>query len=437
VTEGRFVEFIRREGITMQSQAVMSGILGTATENLRQTAARLKLQDQMYRKLADPLERIESTVNPMLSDGKMVHVRTFLVRHNDAIGPAKGGIRMTESVTIDDVTGLSMEMTWKCSLIGVPFGGGKSGIACDPTKLSATDKETIIRSFTRGARRHIGPEVYIPAPDMGTNQSDMGHIRDCISYSEGISITKGCYVTGKPVILGGIVGRTEATGKGVVFSLKAACERLNMRLKGARVAVQGLGNVGGVAALEVVKQGALIVAVEDIAGAVEDSNGLDIAAIMEHVKRTGSIKGFSGGKPLPREKFFETDCDILIPAAAGSQITEKNAASIKAKIIAEGANAPTTPGGDEVLNKRDIFVIPDILCNAGGVFVSYLEYTQETQREQMTLQVVEKRLEERMNDRFAEVFEYGSRKKIPMRYAAMDIAVRKVVEAVQVRGLLP
>ena len=421
----------------MKDKRIIHGILQTASENLREAAIRLKLDDSMYRKLKDPTEKIEITINPVLENGKMVHIKTFVVRHNDALGPSKGGIRMTESVTIDDITGLAMEMTWKCALIGVPFGGGKSGIACDPSKLSAVDKEIIIRSFTRGARRHIGPEVYIPAPDMGTNQADMGHIRDCISYSEGISITKGCYVTGKPVILGGIVGRTEATGKGVVFSLKAACGKKGIDLAGSRVAVQGLGNVGGIAAREIVKHGAIIVAAEDITGAVYNSSGIDINALLEYVAKNGGVKGFSGAKPMPNEKFFAVDCDILIPAAAGSQITAGNAGSIKAKIIAEGANAPTTPEGDKILNKKNIFMIPDILCNAGGVFVSYLEYTQETQREQMTLQEVEKRLEDRMNDRFNEVYDYSVKKKIPMRQAAMDIAVSKVLEAVKVRGLLP
>lgn len=428
---------MKQKGLNRMKTTVRASILGTATENLRQTAVRLKLPDGLFRKLVDPQERVEMTVNPILSNGKMIHVRTFLVRHNDAIGPSKGGIRMTGQVTLDDVTGLAMEMTWKCSLIGVPFGGGKAGIQCDPATLNEADKETIIRSFTRGARRHIGPEIYIPAPDMGTNQLDMGHIRDCVSYSEGISITKGCFVTGKPVIVGGIVGRTEATGKGVVYSIKAAYDRLVKRLDGARVAVQGMGNVGGIAALEIVRLGARIVAAEDISGAIANPAGLDVKALLYHLKKSGSMKGFKGGKPLPVERFFETDCDILIPAAAGSQITAENAGKIRATLIAEGANAPTTPEGDEILNRRGVFVVPDILCNAGGVFVSYLEYTQETQREQMTLQEVDRRLEERMNERFTEVFDRSRAKRIPMRFAAMDIAVRKVIEATQARGLLP
>ena len=428
---------MKQKGLNRMKTTVRASILGTATENLRQTAVRLKLPDGLFRKLVDPQERVEMTVNPILSNGKMIHVRTFLVRHNDAIGPSKGGIRMTGQVTLDDVTGLAMEMTWKCSLIGVPFGGGKAGIQCDPATLNEADKETIIRSFTRGARRHIGPEIYIPAPDMGTNQLDMGHIRDCISYSEGISITKGCFVTGKPVIVGGIVGRTEATGKGVVYSIKAAYDRQVKRLDGARVAVQGVGNVGGIAALEIARLGARIVAAEDISGAIANPAGLDVKALLSHLKKAGSMKGFKGGKPLPVERFFETDCDILIPAAAGSQITAENAGKIRATLIAEGANAPTTPEGDEILNRRGVFVVPDILCNAGGVFVSYLEYTQETQREQMTLQEVDRRLEERMNERFTEVFDRSRAKRIPMRFAAMDIAVRKVLEATQARGLLP
>ena len=390
------------------TKVIKTGILQTASSNLLETAARLKLDETLTRKLHDPIERIEMTINPVLENGKMVHIKTFIVRHNDALGPSKGGIRMTENVTIDDITGLSMEMTWKCALIGVPFGGGKSGIACDPAKLSAVDKEIIIRSFTRNGRRHIGPEVYIPAPDMGTNQFDMGHIRDCISYSEGISITKGCYVTGKPVILGGIVGRTEATGKGVVFALKAACEKRGMSLQGVKVIVQGLGNVGGIAAREIVKEGAIVVAVEDITGALYNNDGINIPELLDFIAQKGGVKGYPGAKPMPREKFFSYACDILIPAAAGSQITAENAGGIKAKIIAEGANAPTTPEADKILNRRNIFVIPDILCIAGGVFVSYLEYTQETQREQMTLEEVEKRLADRMRDKFNDCLLYTS-----------------------------
>ncbi len=223
----------------MANKNKKQNILDTAIYNFEQAAKRLNLNDALFKRFLEPKERVEITLNPVLPDGSAVHLTAFVVRHSDSLGPAKGGIRMTPAVTIDDVAGLAMEMTWKTALIDVPFGGGKSGICVEPSLLSAGDKEVIIRSFVRGARRHIGPEVYVPAPDMGTNEEDMGHIKDCISYSEGTSITSGCFVTGKPVILGGITGRRQATGKGVVYSVIAACEELDMDLSKMKVAVLG------------------------------------------------------------------------------------------------------------------------------------------------------------------------------------------------------
>ena len=418
-------------------ELLTSSIYQTARHNFEMSAKRLKIDKAIQQKIEEPREKIELTLSPMLPNGKVITVKAFVVRHNEALGPAKGGIRMTPDVTLDEVAGLAMEMTWKTALIDVPFGGGKSGIKADPTKLSPTEKEVIIRSFTRGAKRHIGPEIYIPAPDMGTNELDMAHIRDCISYSEGISITKGCFVTGKPVILGGIVGRREATGKGVVQTILAMCQKLGLDIKDMRVAIQGFGNVGAISANEIAKRGAKVIAVADICGGVAKTDGLDIEALMKHAKEKGSVKGFKGAQAFDGNRIFEVDCDILIPAATGSQITTKNAGKIKAKFIAEGANAPTTPEADAILHKRHIPVIPDILCNAGGVFVSYLEYTQETQHEQMALAEVEKRLSDRMKKRFNEVFEFAEEKRLTMREAAMDLAVSKVVEAIFTRGLLP
>jgi len=244
-------------------------------------------------------------------------------------------------------------------------------------------------------------------------------------------------VTGKPIIAGGISGRREATGKGVVYTVLAMCEKLELDVNKTRVAVQGFGNVGSVAAQEIAAAGAQVVAVADISGAVHNPDGLDVAALIAHFEETGSLLGFPGASEISGQEFFAVDCDILIPAAAGSQITHENAGDIKAKIIAEGANAPTTPQGDEILRERGILVIPDILCNAGGVFVSYLEYTQETQREQMTLEQVETRLAKRMRQRFDEIYEVAQHKGQEMREAAMDMAVERVVEAVFARGLLP
>ncbi|MFH1615069.1 MAG: Glu/Leu/Phe/Val dehydrogenase [Planctomycetota bacterium] len=420
------VEIIKTESIAQ-----------TALYNLQQTARRLSLDAAILARILEPKEKIEITINPALSDGRTIHIKAFVVRHNDALGPAKGGIRMASSVTIDDITGLAMEMTWKTSLVGVPFGGGKSGIQFDPAGLAQDTKEIIMRSFTRGIRRHMGPEIYIPAPDMGTNEEDMGHVRDCIAYSNGTSITNGCFVTGKPVILGGIVGRREATGKGVVYTISAACDAMGLKEGDCRIAIQGFGNVGSVAAVEIAKLGTTVIGVSDISGGVINDDGIDIEALAEHVRATGGVKGFPDGLPATNQEVLQSNCDILIPAATQSQITAENAGKIKAKIIAEAANSPTTPAADEILNKRKIFVIPDILCNAGGVFVSYLEYTQETQREQMTLELVNERLGKRMREKFEEVHTYSRENKLSMRDSAMNIAVSRVVQGVYARGLLP
>ncbi|MCE5269620.1 MAG: Glu/Leu/Phe/Val dehydrogenase [Planctomycetaceae bacterium] len=415
----------------------VDGILQTALWNVQQTAGRLGLNPDITRRIVEPAEQIRSVIHPQVPNGEMLHAHVFLVRHNDVLGPSKGGIRMTAGVTLNEVTGLAMEMTWKTSLIGVPFGGGKAGIRYDPALLKPTEKEILIRAFTRGVRRHIGPEVYVPAPDMGTNDSDMGHIRDCVSYSDGKSIPAGCFVTGKPVVLGGIVGRREATGNGVAATIVAACERLNKKLPGLRVAVQGFGNVGSVSALAIAEKGATVVAASDITGGTYCAEGLDVVKLADHVAKTGGIKGFAGGKEITNAQVLEADCDVLIPAAGGSVITEENAPRIRAKIIAEGANAPLTPQADEILNAKGVFIIPDILCNAGGVFVSYLEYTQETQRDQMTRDEVQQRLYHRMTTTFDRVYERTQQKHQPMRHSAMDLAVTRVVDGIQSRGLLP
>jgi glutamate dehydrogenase/leucine dehydrogenase len=412
-------------------------ILQTALWNVEQTAKRLSLSDDLVRRIVEPKEQIRMAIHPQVSNGEMLHAKVFVVRHNDVLGPAKGGIRMTSTVTMEEVTGLAMEMTWKTSLIGVPFGGGKSGICYDPALLKPTEKEVLIRAFARGVHRHIGPEMYVPAPDMGTNERDMGHIRDCISYSEGTSIPVGCFVTGKPVVIGGIVGRREATGNGVVATIVAACQRLNLDLTKLRVAVQGFGNVGSVAAQAVAARGAKVIAVSDISGGTCRKDGLDMDKLIEHVNKTGSVKGFAGGDDTSHDAVLEADCDILIPAAGGSAITDRNADRIRARIIAEGANAPLTPAADDILNQRKVFIIPDILCNAGGVFVSYLEYAQETQRDQMTREEVEDRLNKRMTTTFGQVYERTQQMNETMRNAAMDIAVTRVVDGIVARGLLP
>lgn len=413
------------------------GILKTARLNLEQTCQRLKLDGGMLNRLLEPKEKIEFTLNPTLSSGKHVQIKAFIVRHRDSLGPAKGGIRMSKTVTMDDIQGLSMEMTWKTALIGVPFGGGKSGICFDPTSITAEDKEIIMRSFIRGAIRHIGPEVYVPAPDMGTNEIDMGHIRDCLAYSAGKSVTDGCYVTGKPVILGGILGRKEATGRGVAYTVAAACEKIGIDIKNASVAVQGFGNVGSIAALLLFEIGAKIVAVSDVTGGIKNEKGINVKNLFEYVKKYGHIQGYPLATECTNQEVLTCNCDVLVPAATQSVITADIAKDIKAKIIAEGANSPTIPDADEILEQKNVFIIPDILCNSGGVFVSYLEYTQETQREQMTLEKVNARLNDRIINKFNEVYDYSRQNSLTMRQAAMDIAVRRVVEGILALGILP
>jgi glutamate dehydrogenase (NAD(P)+) len=387
--------------------------------------------------MREPKERSELRLSPEFSDGKSHAFHAFVVRHNHALGPSKGGIRMTPSVTLDEITALAMEMTWKCALIGVPFGGGKSGIVADPERLTPHNKETLIRSFTRNALRHIHPLVYVPAPDMGTNESDMGHIKDAISYSLGQATTQGCYVTGKPVILGGIPGRREATGRGVAVTTAAAMKALGCDLRGAAVIVQGFGNVGSVAAHALAELGARVVGISDVRGAVYHPDGLDLPALTAHVRKQRTVAGFAGARRVTGATLLTMPCDVLVPAATGNQITKDNAGRIQAKLIAEGANGPTTPQADRILERRGIFVVPDILCNAGGVFVSYLEYTQETQQEQMTEAEVRTRLEQRMRERFARVHQTAQERKLPMRQAAMLLAVRSVASAIQAHGSLP
>ncbi len=387
--------------------------------------------------LRHPRSRTELRLAPRFEDGRRHVVHAFVVQHSNALGPCKGGIRMTGGVTLDDVTALAMEMTWKCALIGVPFGGGKSGIVQEPESLASDDKERLVRSFTRGAHHLIHPVIYVPAPDMGTNENDMGYMKDTIVYSAGQATTQGCYVTGKPVVLGGVAGRREATGRGVAIATAEAMSALGQKMEGARVVVQGFGNVGSVAALCLAEMGAVIIGIGDVHASVQNTDGLDVVSLVDHLSATGSLGGFMGGEAIAHDALLELPCDILVPAAAGGQITAANAERIHARVIAEGANGPTTPEADEILASRGVFIVPDILCNAGGVFVSYLEYTQETQQEQMSEETVRVRLEQRMKDRFQEVYATTQAKGLSMRDAAMYMGVKRVCEAVVARGALP
>ncbi len=395
-----------------------------------------EFDDGLLEKVLQPIERIELNFGPVMGDGRIHVVHAYIVRHSDALGPSKGGIRMSAGVTLGDVTGLAMEMTWKCALIGVPFGGGKSGIVADSETLTAFDKETLMRRFATMGFRHIGPQVYIPAPDMGTNERDMGYIKDAICYAHSQATTPGCYVTGKPVILGGIPGRRAATGRGVGICVVEALERMGIGCEGATGVVQGFGNVGSFSAMALAERGAKIIAISDIRGAIYNPDGLDVWALAAHVEESGGVKDFSGGEEIDGREMLELECDVLVPAATDHQITEENAGRIKAKLIGEGANNPTSPVADEILTDKGVTVLPDILCNSGGVFVSYLEYTQETQQEQMAEEEVVRRLERRMKEKLDIVWSLAQEQNITMRQAAMMHAIRTVCQARIARGYL-
>ncbi|MGQ9661082.1 MAG: Glu/Leu/Phe/Val family dehydrogenase [Kiritimatiellia bacterium] len=416
-----------------------SDLLRNALANLERAACLLcgEFEPELLERLKLPKERIELQLAPEFDDHRVRVFRAYIVRHSDALGPAKGGIRMMPDVTMDDVSALAMEMTWKCALIGVPFGGGKSGIKADPRTLAAADKETLIRSFTRNASRHIHPLVYVPAPDMGTNERDMGHIKDAISYASGYATTHGCYVTGKPVILGGIPGRREATGRGVAVAVEEALRLVGRSPDGATAIVQGFGNVGSVAARLLADLGIRIVGVSDINGALWNSKGLNLSHLLEYARENETVVGFPDAEVLDGGLLLEQPCDILVPAATANQITGENAPRIKAYVVAEGANGPTTPEADAILAQKGVFVIPDILCNAGGVFVSYLEYTQETQQEQMTEEEVNTRLRVRMKEKFRQVHQLSREKNLTMREAAVLQAVQVVCTALVARGFQP
>jgi glutamate dehydrogenase (NAD(P)+) len=414
-------------------------ILENALSNFDQAAELLdgEIDVHLLDKMRLPKERIELNVGPLLDDKQVHSFKVFIVRHSDVLGPSKGGIRMAPDVTLDDINGLAMEMTWKCALIGVPFGGGKSGIVADPHTLSAFDKETLIRSYARNAHRHIGPQLYVPAPDMGTSDREMGYLKDALCFSMGHATTSGCYVTGKPVLVGGIEGRHEATGLGVAMCIERLAEREKLDLARCSAAVQGFGNVGSHAARTLHERGVSIRAVSHIHGGLYHEAGLDIAELIEHVHQTGSIEGYPHAEAISNEELLELDVDLLVPAAAASQITAANADRIRARYVIEGANSPTTPTADEILAERNITVVPDILANAGGVFVSYLEYTQETQQEQMTREEVHTRLRDRMHKRLDIVAETAAEKTLSLRQAAMVLAVRTVNQALLAKGLLP
>jgi glutamate dehydrogenase (NAD(P)+) len=411
------------------------GAWAMALTQLDSVAARIGLDQGIHQVLRNP--KRELTVNfPVRLDSGEVRVFTgYRVQHNLARGPAKGGIRYHPDVSLDEVRALAMWMTWKCAVMGIPYGGAKGGVVCSPKQLSVAELERLTRRYATEISVLLGPASDIPAPDVYTNPQVMAWIMDTYSMHVGYSVP--AVVTGKPLSIGGSEGRFEATGRGCFFTIIKAARELGMRIDSMSAAVQGCGNVGGIAARLLAEAGAKVTAISDSGGGIFAAGGLDVPAVLRHKESTGSLSGFPGADAVTNEELLELPCDVLVPAALESQITARNAARVHARIVAEGANGPTTPEADAILHDKGVFLIPDVLANAGGVTVSYFEWVQDLQAFFWDEGEVNRRLEEMMNRSFDEVLARARAHGTDMRAGAYVLAVSRVAEATRLRGLYP
>jgi glutamate dehydrogenase (NAD(P)+) len=397
-------------------------------------AARLLgLDAGIWKILTHPKRQITVSCPIQMDNGEIEVFTGYRVQYNITLGPAKGGIRYHPDVSLDEVTALAAWMTWKCAVAHIPFGGGKGGIICDPTRMSRRELESLTRRYVAEIIDAIGPDKDVPAPDVNTNDQVMAWIMD--TYSMHVGHTSTAVVTGKPIEMGGSLGRREATGRGVMITTREAAKHLGLSLQGATVAVQGFGNVGSVSADLLTKNGAKIVAVSDWKGGVYNAGGLDVSRLLDYVKQHKSVDGFPHGEPIENQQLFELDVDILVPAALENQITMENAPKIKAKIIAEGANGPTTPEAHKHLHDRGVFVIPDILANAGGVTTSYFEWVQDRHGYFWEEDEVNRRLEAKMVEAFDDVLKTSLKYKTDMRTAAYIVAINRVATVTRMRGM--
>jgi glutamate dehydrogenase (NAD(P)+) len=398
-------------------------------------AERLNLDPGLRRVLREPRRELVVHFPVKMDDGSVQVFTGYRVQHNLGRGPAKGGIRYHQDVSIDEVKALAMWMTWKCAVVGIPYGGGKGGVIVDPKKLSQKELESLSRRFFTEIEVLVGPEKDIPAPDVNTNAQVMAWFMDTFSMHAGYTVPG--VVTGKPISLGGSEGRNEATARGTVFCIVEASRHLGLELGKSTVANQGFGNAGSIAAQLITDEGATVVAVSDSTGGIHNPDGLDIKRVIAWKKEHGTVQGFPGATDITNADVLEVDCNILIPAALENQITERNAGNIKARLIAEAANGPTTPEADRILFKNSKFMIPDILCNAGGVTVSYFEWVQDLNRDHWSERVVNDKLREIMVKAFQEVLAIARREQCDMRTAAYLLAVQRVADATAMRGLYP
>ncbi|MEX2261985.1 MAG: Glu/Leu/Phe/Val dehydrogenase [Bryobacteraceae bacterium] len=404
-----------------------------AAARFDEAAERLKLDDGMCKLLRTPVKEVRVAIPVVLDDGRLEVFTGYRVQHSIARGPGKGGIRFAPDVTLDEVRALASWMTWKCAVVNIPFGGAKGGVICDPNLLSSGELERITRRYTAELGELLGPERDVPAPDLNTNDQVMAWIMD--TYSMHARHTVTAVVTGKPLELGGSRGRREATGRGCMLVTLQALKLFNLEPSGTRVVIQGFGNVGGMAAQLMAQAGFRVVCIIEYNGAVYNRNGLDIPALMEHKKETGSILDFPESENMDRDEALEQECEVLLPAATENVITTRNAPRLRCRILCEGANGPTTALADEILMDKRIFVIPDILANAGGVTVSYFEWVQDRQGFFWNEQLVNDRLAEIILAGFDGVVGYAGRHRVNNRTAAYMLALDRVAIAIKLRGI--
>jgi glutamate dehydrogenase (NAD(P)+) len=408
-------------------------VFGAMLQEFDGAARLLNLEPGIWKILTHPKRQITVSCPVQMDNGEIEVFTGYRVQYNISLGPAKGGIRYHPGVTLDEVTALAAWMTWKCAVAHIPFGGGKGGIICDPTRMSRRELEALTRRYVAEIIDAIGPEKDVPAPDVNTNEQTMAWVMD--TYSMHVGHTETGVVTGKPVELGGSLGRREATGRGVMIVTRESARHVGIEIKGATVAVQGFGNVGSISAQLLAELGARIVAVTDWKGGVYNAKGLDVSKLSQHVWQHKTVAGFPGGEPMANDDLFGLEVDVLIPAALENQITIENAPRIRAKILVEGANGPTTPDAHRHLHERGVFVVPDILANGGGVTTSYFEWVQDRHGYFWTEKEVNDRLEAKMYEAYNAVLQTALRYKVDMRTAAYLVAINRVATVTRLRGM--
>ncbi len=397
------------------------------------TARRLNLNPSMATRLREPDRALIVSVPTRMEDGHVQVFTGYRVQYSNVLGPFKGGVRYHPDVDLGEVSALAMWMTWKCALMGLPLGGAKGGVACDPNQLSSKELEGVTRRYTTEILNFIGPEEDILAPDMGTKEQVMAWIMDTYSQHKGHAVPG--VVTGKPLEIGGTLGRREATGRGVVHLIVETGKHLSLNLRGCTAVIQGLGNVGSVVATELSKLGVKTIGVSDYTGGLYNKNGLPVEALLGYVAKNGDLRGCPYGEPIGNADLLELGCDILVPAALGMQITRENAGKLRCRILAEAANGPTTPEADEILREKNVFVIPDILCNAGGVIISYFEWVQDLQTFFWAQDEINEKLRGILTSAFHLMVTMSQREKVQPRLAVLMLAVSRVAQAKDLRGL--